>query len=91
MTPNEIKLVNMDFGADIDGEAIIDTINSIAVSTGGPTASDPSFSTTKAQHKFNAAGVTPALYTVTIKVTTDDSPAQTFEAIGELLVEAVST
>ena len=90
MTPNEVKLINMNFASDL-GDALLSGSPSFTVSTGGPAASSPTSSATFAQAKFTASGVASGLYTVTVQVNDDSSPAQTFEGIGELLVEAVAT
>lgn len=90
MTPNEVKLINMNFLADL-GDALLSGSPSFTVSAGGPTASSPTVSTTFAQAKFTASGADPGLYTVTVQVNDNSIPAQTFEGIGELLVEAVAT
>ena len=88
MTPNEVKVINMDFSNDL-GDADRTGTPTVTVSEDGPGFSNAQTLGKLAQAKFDASGVSPGLYTVTMSC--NDDSAQTFEGIGELIVENVST
>ena len=90
MTPNEIKLINMNFAADL-GTANLSGAPTFTVSADGPATASETTTGQLAQAKFDATGVSAGLYTVTVTASDDSTPTQTFEGIGELLVEEAST
>ena len=90
MTPNEVKVINMDFSNDL-GAADLTGTPSVTVSEGGPDFENEQSNGKLAQAKFDARGVSPGLYTVTMSCNDNSGSPQTFEGIGELIVENVST